>query len=68
MIAERKLPICESCQHGRPVVTEKTFYADCVKKEIVVQCEAIDDCARAYSMGLYDGWKRRDDEERVSGE
>lgn len=60
MIAERKLPICESCPHKRPVVIEKTFYADCVKKKITVQCEAIDDCARAYSMGLYDGWKRYD--------
>ena len=60
MTSERKLPICGSCPHKRPVVIEKTFYADCVKKEITVQCEAIDDCARAYSMGLYDGWKRYD--------
>ena len=68
MTSERKLPICGSCPHKRPVVVEKTFYADCVKKEIVVQCEAIDDCARAYSMRLYDAWKRPHDEERVSGE
>lgn len=60
MIAERKLPICESCQHGRPVVIEKTFYADCVRKEVTVQCAAIDDCARAYSTGLYDGRERYD--------
>lgn len=60
MTSERKLPICESCPHTRPVVIEKTFYADCVKKEVTVQCAAIDDCARAYSMGLYDGGKRYD--------
>lgn len=62
MIGERKLPICESCQHRRLVIIEETLNADGVRKEddVTVQCEAIDDCARAYSMGLYDGRERYD--------
>lgn len=65
MIGEKKLPICKSCWHRRLVIIEETLNADGVRKEddVTVQCAALDDCARAYSMGLRDG-RERDDKAR----
>lgn len=56
MIGERKLP------NRRLVIIEETLNADGARKEddVTVQCAAIDDYARAYSMGLYDGRERYD--------
>lgn len=62
MIEERGLPICRDCMNRRLEIIEGTLFADSVRVEdaVTVQCEFIDACARAYSMGLHDGGKRYD--------
>lgn len=62
MIEERGLPICRDCTNRRLEIIEGTLFADSARVEdaVTVQCEFIDACARAYSMGLYDGRERYD--------
>lgn len=62
MIEERGLPICRDCANRKLVIVEDAIFADGVRVEdaVTVQCASIDDCARAYSIGLYDGKERYD--------
>lgn len=62
MIEERGLPICRDCANRKLEIVEDAVFADGVRVEdaVTVQCASIDACARAYSMGLYDGRERYD--------
>lgn len=62
MIEERSLPICRDCANRKLEIIEEAIFANNVRIEdaVTVQCEFIDACARAYSMGLYDGRERYD--------